>query len=180
VPFELRRHSSHILRKGLRVNESERPGGVGDRLLKRKRTLPHWQLGGCTYFLTFRSARGVLPLKALVITREKILEDRGTRYDMAFGVMMPDHVHLLMRPREREPGIWWDLATIMQGIKGASARRINQALETRGQVWQKESFDRIVRDDAEFQEKWLYMYENPLRAGLVDDPDRYEYFIEPE
>ncbi len=92
---------------------------------------------------------------------------------------MPDHVHLMLRPSEREPGLWWDLATVLQGIKGGSARRINQVLRTNGTVWQKETFDRVVRDQAEFEEKWNYMLENPLRAGLIDDPDRYVFFIDP-
>jgi hypothetical protein len=84
-----------------------------------------------------------------------------------------------MRPLEKEAGVWWDLSVIMQGIKGGSARRINQALGTSGVVWQKESFDRIVRDEAKFSKFWLYMYENPLRAGLVRDPEDYGFFLSP-
>ena len=160
------------------MNPSSNPG-IKDELHKRKNHLPHWQQGGSTYFVTFRSARGHLPAPSLGLARDLILEHHGSRCDLPFGVVMPDHVHLLLHPREREPGFWWDLATIMKGIKGASARRINQLLETRGTVWQKESFDRIVRDDAEFQEKWRYMDFNPFKAGLVDDPDDYPYFIRP-
>jgi putative transposase len=75
--------------------------------------------------------------------------------------------------------MWWDLAVIMKGLKGASARRINQIIGSQGSVWQNESFDRIVRDEEEYQEKWRYMYENPLRAALVEDPDGYPFFVQP-
>ena len=153
--------------------------GVTEELLRRRHHLPHWQQGGSTYFITFRSARGILPVAARTLARDLILENHGSRCDLAFGVVMPDHVHLLLRPREREPGFWWDLATILRGIKGASARRINQLLEMQGTVWQKERFDRIVRDEGEFEEKWRYIYFNPYKAGLVDDPEAYPYFIRP-
>lgn len=92
---------------------------------------------------------------------------------------MPDHAHLMLRPLERVPGHWWDLAHIMKRIKGVSARAINASLGTRGRVWQQESFDRIVRDEAEFSKHWKYMYLNPPRAGLVDDPEEYEFLIRP-
>ena len=53
--------------------------------------------------------------------RAVILEGHGKLYDLAFGVIMPDHVHLMLRPRKVEAGTWHDLSVIMQRIKGASA-----------------------------------------------------------
>ncbi len=153
--------------------------GVGDSLLTRRHHLPHWQQGGSTYFITFRSARGQLPDEALRILRSIILASDDNLYQLSFGVLMPDHAHLMLRPLERVPGHWWDLARIMKRIKGVSARAVNASLGTRGRVWQQESFDRIVRDEAEFRKHWNYMYLNPLRAGLVDDPEEYEFLIRP-
>ncbi len=153
---------------------------VGDSLRIRRHHLPHWQIGGSTYFITFRSSRGALPDSALQILRSILLEGHGDRYELLFGVLMPDHVHLLLKPRERELRCWWDLAEIMKQIKGASSRRINQHLGTIGTLWQKESFDRIVRDEEEFLQKWEYMYWNPFKTGLVGDPEQYPYFIRPE
>ena len=125
---------------------------VIQELLIRRRHLPHWQMGGSVYFITFRSQRGGLPPVALRQMSTHILHDHGKRYDLVFGVVMPDHVHVVLQPRERKPGVWFDLAEIMKGLKGASARRINQLLGTRGTVWQDESFDRIIRDENEVEE----------------------------
>jgi putative transposase len=75
--------------------------------------------------------------------------------------------------------VWFDLAEIMKGLKGASVRRINQLLGTHGSVWQDESYDRIIRDDQELEEKLLYMYQNPVKAGLVEDAEDYEFFVCP-
>jgi hypothetical protein len=118
-----------------------RPLNVGEELRRRRGHLPHWQLGRSTYFITFRSARGLLPDAALEIVRAAILDGHAIRYDLFFAVLMPDHAHVMLSPRLQAPGRWWDLALILQGIKGASARRINQACTTAGTVWQKESFD---------------------------------------
>lgn len=44
--------------------------------------------------------------------------------------------------------------------------------------WQPGCFDRLLRSDESLEEKWLYVEENPVRAGLVsrwqDWPYRYE------
>lgn len=67
----------------------------------------------------------------------------------------------------------------MQGIKGVGSRRINQLMGWSGALWQAESYDRIIRDKNEFEEKRNYMYNNPVKAGLVDDPRKYEFFVWP-
>jgi REP element-mobilizing transposase RayT len=148
-------------------------------LRKRRRNLPHWQLGGSVYFITFRCARGALSAEALEVIVATVLYDHARRYELLFGVVMPDHTHLLLRPLEIVAGRWHDLSAIMKSIKGVSARRINQLLGTSGTVWQEESFDRIVRDADEYEEKADYMWNNPLKAGLVNDPEDWPYFIYP-
>ncbi len=82
---------------------------------------------------------------------------------------MPDHCHLLLRPFEA-----YSLSRIMKGIKGGSARRLNQWCGVSGRVWQDESWDRVVRDWGEFEEKLRYVVENPVRAGLVARPEDYQ------
>jgi hypothetical protein len=61
----------------------------------------------------------------------------------------------------------------MHGIKGASARKINQHRGTKGRIWQNESYDRIVRNGKEFDVKLKYMFNNPLKKRLTDDPSNY-------
>jgi REP element-mobilizing transposase RayT len=120
-----------------------------------------------------------LPDDARRQVMENIRYDHGKRYDLVLAVVMPDHVHLLTHPSQKSPGAWYDLAEILKGIKGVSARRINQLLKTTGRVWQQESYDRIIRDDQELEEKLRYVWENPLKAGLTDNPETYEFFVHP-
>ena len=108
-----------------------------------------------------------------------VLYDHGRRYDLHIGVVMPDHTHLLLQPLTKAIDVWHELPEIMKSLKGVSARRINQLLGTSGTVWQEEYFDRIVRDENEYDEKVNYMWNNPFKAGLVGDPDEWDYFIFP-
>jgi len=141
-------------------------------LKKRRRNLPHWTLDGCVYFVTFRLAKGELSLTERKLVIEHLQAGNGKFYQLAAAVVMPDHVHLLFCPNSG-----FDLSRIMKGIKGASARLINQARQTSGTVWQDESWDRIVRDADEFEEKLQYMADNPVKQGLVASIDEYDCWI---
>jgi REP element-mobilizing transposase RayT len=157
--------------------ESPDRNEITEKLSRRYGHLPHWQLGGSVYFITFRSARGNLPDRALELVRDHILYNHGKRFGLVLAVLMPDHVHMVIRPNEQWPGRWYDLAEILKSLKGTSARSINKLLGTSGSVWQKESFDRIIRDEQEFEATLEYMYWNPFKTGLVADPDDYPYFL---
>jgi REP element-mobilizing transposase RayT len=133
-----------------------------------RRHLPHWTINGATYFVTFRTRNGTLTVREQQLTLEHLKEGNGKYYDLTAAVVMPDHVHLLLTPKEE-----YSLSRIMRGIKGASARRINAMRHHPGPVWQHESYDRIMRDEDELLEKLEYMLNNPLKAGLTDDPHRY-------
>jgi hypothetical protein len=61
-----------------------------------------------------------------------------------------------------------------EGIKGTSARRINQLLGRKGSLWQDESFDRIMRAE-EFEFKRNYIMANPVDAGLCERPEDYQW-----
>ena len=61
------------------------------------------------------------------------------------------------------------LASIMQSLKGWTARQCNLALNRRGQFWQHESFDHVIRNQVEWERVVNYVVSNPVKAGLVGD-----------
>ncbi len=128
----------------------------------RRRNLSHWELAGSVYFVTFRTAQGELLPSERGIVMAHVLEGMGRFYELPAAVIMPDHVHILVRPLAP-----YDLPRVMKGIKGVSARKINEARSRTGQVWQDESWDRLMRDGEEFEEKLQYMADNPVKAGLA-------------
>jgi REP element-mobilizing transposase RayT len=90
----------------------------------------------------------------------------GDRYELAYYVVMPNHVHAIVRPLrpESEP-----LDNILGSWKQFSAGRINKAVRRRGELWQEESFDRIVRDEEHLYRAIQYIGANPARGGLPQD-----------
>jgi len=157
----------------------EEADGIGREVVRRRHHLPHWQLGGSYYWLTSRSGRGELPPSARQIMRDTLKYDHGRRYDLIAAVVMPDHVHAVLRPLQREPGRWFDLAEILKLVKGVSARRINQLLATTGQVWFSETWDRIIRNEDEYNTFLRYLVNNPVKRELVSAPEDYEFTIWP-
>ena len=161
----------------------EAPGGTGfqpvqQELFKTRRNLPHWQSGGSTYFVTFRTNNLELKPEARTIVLDACRHFDGDRYRLRCAVVMPDHVHLLLQPEEAGAGRWHSLSSILHSIKSFTGNRINTLLGRKGTVWQDESYDRIVRNESELLEKWNYIRNNPVKKGLVCSPDEWVGFFQ--
>jgi putative transposase len=151
---------------------------VGAELRRTRRWLPHWQQGGATYFVTFRTVSIELPrdLRAVVLSAVRHFDDQ--RYTLWAAVVMPDHAHLLLTPSERDAGQWWALSSILHSLKAYAAKQLNARLQRSGAVWMQESFDRILRDEAEFIEKWQYIRNNPVKRGLCEHAAEWDALYE--
>ena len=89
----------------------------------------------------------------------------GKRYTLLAWSVMPSHVHVVMH---LEVGA--DLSRVLHSWKSYSAKMINRAHGRTGRVWQREYFDRVVRDERELGNVVEYTVNNPAKAGLVDWP----------
>ena len=78
--------------------------------------------------------------------------------------IMPNHFHALLASTS-EGSI--NLHDLLGVLKGRSSRRINLALGRAGPLWQREWFDRWMRNDAEWDKCADYIRQNPVKAGLV-------------
>jgi putative transposase len=139
-----------------------------DELKIHSRHLPHWEAEGAVYFITFRTLSSELTIEEQIAVKKHIIDGNTKFYTLIAAIVMPDHVHLLLFPLHA-----FSLAQIMKGIKGVSARKINEMRRNKGSIWQDESFDRIVRDENELMEKFFYMLNNPVKRELTDDPWNY-------
>ncbi|MCL4502768.1 MAG: transposase [Deltaproteobacteria bacterium] len=129
------------------------------------RRLPHWRLGGSTYFVTWRLNKFQEILtpaeRELIVSTLKHFETK--RFDLFAYVVMPDHIHLLIRPYEK-----YLLHQIVHSWKSYSANRLQREYNREGRIWQEDYFDRIMRDESEFLEKAQYILNNPLKVEPQD------------
>ncbi len=146
---------------------------------KRQDCLPHWQLPGSVYFLTFNTYnRRILTPEARKIVLDALVFFDGQRLTFIAAVVMPDHVHAVIRPLEKQAGGYWDLSDLMHSIKSYSANQINRIENTVGTtVWQTETYDRIIRDGLEYGFTLQYIAYNPVVAGLSGKPQEYPWFL---
>lgn len=90
-------------------------------------------------------------------------------YELSAYTVMPNHVHLLVKPLVTLP-------KLTKSLKGITAKRANQMLASTGSTfWQEESYDHLVRNDTEFYRIRNYIEENPVRAGLVNSPADFRW-----
>ncbi len=167
-----------------KARKAQKTGSTGfqpvpdGQLIKSKRLLPHWQLGGSTYFITFRAKISNLPPMARQIVLEACCHFDGTKYRLWAAVVMPDHVHLLLTPMEISGGGYYSLAEIVHSLKSFTSKRINRLLHRHGTLWQEDYFNRIVRDEGEFLEKWNYIRNNPVKKEFCQEPQEWDAFYE--
>jgi putative transposase len=166
-----------------------------------RRRLPHWQPEGVPIFLTWRLF-GSLPKQLIALTEGQrfVLLDRhldtattgpmflkdpaiaaaveetfrtaGTKwelYELFSWVLMANHVHILLQPHK-------PLREVTRAVKNTSGRRANLILGRSGQpFWQDESYDHWVRNGKEFDRIVQYIEWNPVKAGLVEQPELWPW-----
>ena len=165
------------------INQKPSTGGTGFQPVQSfqitRRNLPHWQEPGKVYFITWRCQNGrFLSPQERTITLNALRHFDSKKWTLYAAVVLPDHVHLLAQPLWRDAGGAFDLGEILHSIERCSARKINQARGNQGSLWQDERYDRIMRDEAEFFEKWQYIRNNPVKEALADTPEDYSWLSE--
>jgi putative transposase len=90
-------------------------------------------------------------------------------YELAAWVVMANHIHVLLRSKI-------PLGKALMNIKSGSARAANEVLGRSGKpFWQDESFDHWVRNDRERIAIIRYIQLNPVKAGLVAEPEDWPW-----
>jgi putative transposase len=162
---------------------SSKTGSIGvppvDKFKITERNLPHWQEPGSVYFISWHCREGNnLSSEARTITLESIRYWDESKWKVYAAVVMSDHVHILAQPLTLPDGSAFNLAEIIHSVKSFSAHCINLLRGRKGPFWQQERYDRIVRDEAEFLEKWQYIRNNPVKQELAERPEEYPWFYE--
>ena len=121
------------------------------------------------YFVTFatRDRKSIPSLDSAQNALQQYGHYAVTKFNVALGryVIMPDHLQLFVRGGQN-----FTVSSWIGGLK----RAMSVALTSPG-LWQPGFFDHVLRSDESYAEKWNYVRENPVRAGLVQTADDWPY-----
>lgn len=145
--------------------------------ITEKGDLPHWRLTGATYFVTFNLHAGMLSDDEKQLVLDACLHHHGQKYLLHALTVMPDHVHFVARMLNDPEGNDFELSTLLHSIKSFSANQINLLRGETGQIWQRESYDRIMRDTKELEETIVYVELNPVRKNIANKPGDYTWTL---
>ena len=84
-------------------------------------------------------------------------------------VILPDHIHLFCSPAIREAE---NVASWATYWKRAVSRLLPEQLHP---IWQRDCWDTQLRGHESYGEKWAYVRDNPMRAGLVENVDDWPF-----
>ena len=171
-------------------------GGTEVPLPKKCTHLPHIDLKGYYQFVTFRTFESVddfvkklglsdknnkekqqkideyldISIKGayfkddiLKYLFEFLITNDKKLYELVAFCIMNNHVHILFKPLE-------SLSKVMQMIKGASAKKINELLGKNGKFWADDYYDKAIRDENHFSVVYEYIKNNPQKIGGTEVP----------
>ena len=111
------------------------------------------------------------------IVQEALHYRDGKVFDLHAFCIMSNHVHVVFEPVGKSD--WQSdllpLHKIMQSLKRHTSRRANLILGRQGAFWQDESYDHVIRDNEEYMRIVNYVLENPVKAGLVAQWDKWQW-----
>lgn len=132
------------------------------------------------YFVTTCTFRRRQILASIKVATILIAEWKAARerHGWAIGryVIMPDHVHFFCAA---DPDAV-TLEKFLQRWKEWTSKLTTRRLGFQPPVWQEEFFDHVLRSDESHSQKWEYVRQNPVRAGLIRNADDWPWQAEIE
>jgi tRNA threonylcarbamoyl adenosine modification protein (Sua5/YciO/YrdC/YwlC family) len=105
--------------------------------------------------------------RVATVVRNALTHFQSERYELHAWCIMPNHVHAVVRPKEGHT-----LSEILHSWKSFTAKEANRLLNRPDPFWQRESYDRLIRNESELRKEIRYVMENPEKAGLKSWPWR--------
>ena len=108
------------------------------------------------------------------LVKESLFWSAQKRYDLFSFCIMPNHVHILIRPvfKNAKP---FPLQQIMFDHKHFTAIEANKILKRKGHFWLDEHYDHYIRNEKEFFNILNYIYINPVKANLIETPEEWDF-----
>ena len=136
--------------------------------------LPHWRADDVTYYVTFRHRRPLDDRERRDLLRA-LLKPDGRQWDLLIIAVLPERTELLFKVREAPAtGRPYELSDVVEKAKTKVGRAIIRRTEERYPPFYEESYDRIVRDEDELEERWQTIFDAPVNEELAEAAEEYD------
>lgn len=126
------------------------------------------------YFVTFRHRRDLDESERQLLLRA-LLKPEGKKWNLVIVCVLPGETNLIFSVNEAPSGEPYELAEIVERAKTKTGKAIVKKSGERWPPFYNESFDRIVRDDDELEQRWQEILDSPVNHELAEDPEEYEF-----
>jgi putative transposase len=136
---------------------------------------PDWVAPDAVFFITINCQRRGIPqltvgdLPARLFSTVSFYQNQK-RWWPEILLLMPDHLHALIAFSWGKSG---GMNAVVSDWKRYTAR-------TFGIDWQRDYFDHRIRHEMDHVEKWAYIRDNPMRAGLTDSAENWPHVWFPD
>lgn len=104
------------------------------------------------------------------IVEDALLHFDSERYALHPWCVMPNHVHTLFTPLRE-----FKMSRIVHSWKSFTAHECNKVLRRTGKFWEREPFDRYIRNQRHFHNAVTYIENDPVKAGLCEEPKDWRW-----
>lgn len=109
--------------------------------------------------------------EAAIIVKSTLEHDNEQLYLLHAWCIMPNHVHVIFHILDEETS----LSDIIQAWKSVSSHRINRLLHRKGDLWQADCYNHIIRTHEEYVNQLDYVWNNPGNNVIYDENRRWRY-----
>lgn len=135
--------------------------------------LPHWRADDVHYYVTFRHRRDLSEAERQLLVKA-LLRPEGRKWNLDILCVLPNETNLIFTVNEAPTGVPYELSEIVEKAKTKAGKAIMKQTGEKWPPFYNESYDRIVRDESELEERWGEILESPVKAELAEDPEEYD------
>lgn len=140
--------------------------------------LPHWRAEDVTYFVSFMHRRPLTDEECGLLFKS-LVRLEGRKFETIALCVVPNSTALILL-QDTPSRASDDFGKVIDKVKTKVGRAIMGKSGERFPPFKDESYNRILRDQEEFEEHHLQVLEMPAEAEIVDDPDEYAHlWIQP-
>ena len=99
----------------------------------------------------------------------------GRKWEILIACVLPEKTEIMLQALKDSTGEPYELSDTLEAIKRKAGKKLTKVTGERFPPFTVESYDRIIRDEAELEEKWQAIFDSPIDLELSHSDEEYPY-----